>query len=331
MNVPSSSPAGSQTPMDESSIRPQSPPAPRRVAILGVGLLGGSFGLAIRKRFPGSTVVGVSRSESSRQAAIDRGAIHEATSDLRQACRDADWVVIGTPVDRIAEMAIAASEVCRDGTLITDLGSTKAGIVGAIEADATASRLFVGSHPIAGGEKTGAEHARDDLFQGRTTVLTPTERTDRGRLSLCRQIWESIGSRVVILSPQEHDEALAAVSHVPHLVASLLANLPDERSRELAGTGWLDTTRVASGDPEMWAAICAENRDAIVAQLDRAGAALREFRDAIAQDNTARLVDLLAIAKRHRDAARRPTGPPPDHSGAETFSRLSSGNEKMPE
>jgi prephenate dehydrogenase len=107
--------------------------------------------------------------------------------------------------------------------------------------------------------------------------------------------------------------------------------LPDDRSRELAGTGWLDTTRVASGDPEMWAAICVENRDAIVAQLDRAAAALREFRDAIAQDHTARLVDLLTIAKRHRDAAQRPTGEPPAHSGAETFSRLSNGNEKMPE
>lgn len=331
MNVPSHSPADSQTPTDESAIRPQEPPAPRRVAILGVGLLGGSFGLAIRKRFPDSTVVGVSRSESSRDAAIRRGAVHEVTSDMHQACENADWIVIGTPVDRIAEMAIGASEVCREGTLITDLGSTKAGIVRAIESDPKASRLFVGSHPIAGGEKTGAEHARDDLFQGRTTVLTPTEQTDNSRLSLCRRIWESIGSRVVVLSPQEHDEALAAVSHVPHLVASLLANLPDDRSRELAGTGWLDTTRVASGDPEMWAAICDENRDAIVAQLDRALASLREFRDAIAQDNTARLIDLLATAKRHRDAARRPTAVPPAHSGTETFSRLSSGNEKMPE
>ncbi len=214
---------------------------------------------------------------------------------------------MSTPVDRVAEIIIDIADVCDETAIVTDLGSTKATIVSAVESSGAACRKFVGAHPIAGGEKTGAQHAREDLFHNRTVVLTPTDATDAERIEKCKMLWQRLGSRVVVMSPQEHDHAVAAVSHVPHLVASLLANLPGEEPRRLAGTGWLDTTRVASGDPEMWTAICQENRLAIVAELDRFGDSVQQLKQAILHGKDAELRSLLDRAKRIRDAVANPT------------------------
>jgi prephenate dehydrogenase len=276
--------------------------SPSRVAVIGAGLLGGSFALAIRSRYPQATVIGVSRSQASRDAAIRRGAVHEAVEQPQQACEQADLVVLATPVDQIAALAIAAAEVCREDALITDLGSTKASIVAAVHQQPLAGSKFVGSHPIAGSEKTGADHARADLFESRCVVLTPVEATDPQRLQQAAAVWRSLGANVVVMTPEEHDRAMASISHVPHLIASTLANLLDVPLRSLAGSGWLDTTRVASGDPLMWTAICQENRTAIVAELERATAALQEFRSAITAGDDRRLMELLDSAKRCRDA-----------------------------
>lgn len=276
---------------------------PNRVAILGVGLLGGSFGLAIRRNYPASRVIGFSRTRSSRDAALLRGAVDEATDDARSACRDADLVVVATPVDRIAELAIVAAEVSRPDAMVTDLGSTKAEIVKAVEADRLARGKYVGAHPIAGGERTGAEHAREDLFRGRPVVLTPTSKTDPERLARSVEMWGGLGGQVVVMSPEDHDRNLASTSHVPHLVASMLAGLLPEQARDLVGSGWLDTTRIASGDPEMWASICLANRDAIADVLDQASCSLRNFREAVLAGDRDRLFRLLESAKRQRDAA----------------------------
>lgn len=277
--------------------------APDRVAILGVGLLGGSFGLAIRRRYPESRVIGFSRTRSSRDAALLRGAVDEATDDARSACRDADLVVVATPVNRIAELGIVAAEESRPDALVTDLGSTKADIVKAVEADRLARGKFVGAHPIAGGEKTGAEHAREDLFRGRPVVLTPTANTDPERLARSVEMWRGLGGQVVVMSPEDHDRNLASTSHVPHLVASTLAGLLPEAARELVGNGWIDTTRIASGDPEMWTSICLANRYAIADVLDQATCSLRLFREAVLAGDRDELFRLLEAAKRKRDAA----------------------------
>ncbi len=276
--------------------------SPRRVAILGVGLLGGSFALAIRSRYPQAVVIGVSRSPASRDAAVRRDAVHETTDDARIACQQADLVVLATPVDRIAALAITAAGVCSEHALITDLGSTKAGIVASIHQHPLASAKYVGSHPIAGSEKTGAEHARASLFESRPVVLTPVDATDPSRLGRAARLWQSIGARVSVMTPEDHDSAMASISHVPHLFASTLANLLDDPSKALVGSGWLDITRVASGDPEMWTAICQENRAAIIAALDQAAEALQQFRDAIIAGDDQRLYELLATAKQCRDA-----------------------------
>lgn len=282
--------------------------SPRRVAIVGAGLLGGSFALAIRGRYREATLIGVSRSQRSRDAAVRCGAVHEAVEDAKEACRQADLVVLATPVDRIASLAITAASVCSEDALITDLGSTKASIVVAVHKHPLAARMFVGSHPIAGSEKTGAQHARAELFASRPVVLTPIDQSDPCRVRRASELWQSIGARVVVMTPEDHDRVMALISHVPHLVASALANLLDAPCKGLVGNGWLDITRVASGDPEMWTAICQENRAAIIAGLEDVSAKLQQFRDAMIAGDDRRLYELLQDAKQTRDTAAAETG-----------------------
>lgn len=288
--------------------------SPQRVAIVGVGLLGGSFALALRERYRTAQVIGVSRSAASRDAALQRGAVDQAVADPLQACDQADLVVLATPVDRIAPLAIQVAGVCHEEALITDLGSTKGSIVAAVHQHAEAGRKFVGAHPIAGSEKTGAQHARADLFAARQVVLTPIDRSDPARVQRSTELWRSLGAHVVVMTPEDHDRAMAAISHVPHLVAAVLAGVLEDSSRPLVGNGWLDTTRIASGDPELWTAICRENAAAILAELDRTSESLAAFRAAIAQGDHRRLQELLARGQRCRDeilaeaAARSGTG-----------------------
>lgn len=242
---------------------------PRRAAIIGVGLLGGSVGLALRRAYPEIEVVGCARRRETLEAALQAGAATEVTSDLQTACEGADLVVVGTPVTMIAEQAIAAAAVCAADALVTDVGSTKAKIVRRVEADGSARGKFVGAHPIAGGERTGPQHARADLFDGRRVVLTPTSRTPPSQLERATVLWQTCGADVVCMSPEEHDEFLAATSHLPHLVAAALVSIIPQEAAPLIGTGWRDTTRVAAGCPEMWTAICRENSAAIRTQLQR--------------------------------------------------------------
>lgn len=298
----------------------------RRVAIVGAGLLGGSFGLAIREAMhmregvaPSSLdVIGVSRSEASRDAALRCGAVTSATACIEEACEGADLVVIAVPVDAIASMVVRASELCRDDALIIDLGSTKSKIVRSVDEHPRAQSIFVGTHPIAGSEKTGAEFAKADLFSGKTVIVTPGAATPGTLVERAESLWRAFGSHVVRMSPEEHDVAMASVSHVPHLVASMLAGLlagpqADTASQAekgplgvvaasgLVGSGWLDTTRVASGDADLWTAICRENGPAIVAELARAAGWLEQFSAKVQAGDFNAVRAMLAEAKRVRD------------------------------
>ncbi|WP_149497596.1 prephenate dehydrogenase [Roseiconus lacunae] len=280
------------------------PPKPEwlnRVAIIGVGLLGGSVGHALRRR--GVQVVGYSRRESTAQTAVRSGAIDEGHTTIGEACRGADVVVICSPVDKIATLAAQACEVLDDQTLITDVGSTKALIVDEIESKSTrAFRQFVAAHPIAGSEKTGVENAMPDLFDGKCVILTPNERTDATMLARAKQFWRQTGGSLVLMSPAEHDERLAAVSHVPHLISSLLATFPDDPSLPLVGSGWRDMTRVAAGDPEMWTAICNHNRPAILSQLDRFIEELKLVKTRLSDENVEVMYRWLARAKERKQS-----------------------------
>jgi prephenate dehydrogenase len=266
-----------------------------------VGLLGGSVGLSLRRS--GIHVVGYSRRPEGCRAAVEAGAIDEGCTQLEQACEGSDCVVVAAPVDKIAELAAAAADCLEPHALITDVGSTKARITEELlQRWPVAAARFVAAHPIAGSEKTGVEHATASLLDGKVVVLTPHPGLSTDVVERAEAFWRQAGGTVVRMSPHEHDRHLAAISHVPHLLASLLANFPEAESLPLVGSGWQDMTRVAAGDPGMWTAICQHNRHAIVQQLDRFAAELAELRTRVAGPDPAELMRWLEAAKRRKQA-----------------------------
>lgn len=272
------------------------------LTIVGVGLIGGSIGLAAKARGVARRIVGFGRDPEKLIQAHRLGAIDDASSDLANAVRDADLVVFCTPVDRIAEQILDAAPHCKRGTILTDAGSTKREIVAKVEASLPDHVDFAGGHPIAGSEKKGAEHASADLFVGRTVVLTPTEKTRGEAMQKIMHFWHALGATTCVLSPELHDQALALTSHLPHLVASALAASVPADWRNLAGTGFRDTTRIASGDPEIWTPIFLQNRAAVLQALTTLEHRFNLFREALATNDTARIEEFLSQAKRMRDA-----------------------------
>jgi prephenate dehydrogenase len=272
------------------------------LTIVGVGLIGGSIGLAAKKRGMANRVVGIGRHRESLERAKSLGVLDSFSLDLTSAVRDADVVVFCTPVDQIADQVLAAAPCCAAGTLLTDAGSTKGQIVKAIEGRLPAGVTFVGSHPLAGSEKRGPEHAEANLFQDRLTVITPTSQTEPAAVERTKSFWQALGSRVRLMTPEDHDRALALTSHVPHLLASALAGILPPELNELTATGFRDTTRVAAGDPGLWKAICEHNSHAILNALDSLTGRLDEFRNVLQTGDWSRLDSLLTQAKKVRDA-----------------------------
>jgi prephenate dehydrogenase len=274
----------------------------KAVAIVGAGLIGGSIGLALRERGLADSVIGIGRRQQSLRTARRVGAVTNTTVDLEKGVAEADLVIVCTPVGRIVEDARRAAAAAREGTLITDAGSTKRTIVEALDADLPRGCRFLGSHPIAGSEKTGASHARADLFVGRLTVLTPTKNTRAEDFDALEEFWSSLGSVVIQMPAGEHDRALAITSHVPHLTAAALASIQSECHFRLAGSGLLDATRIASGDPVLWRQIFQLNRENVLSALDQLEGRLTALRTAIANDDVATLEQILSVAKKNRDA-----------------------------
>lgn len=272
------------------------------LTIVGVGLIGGSIGLAAKRRGVARRVLGVGRQQASLDEALAVGAIDAAFLDPAAAVHQAQLTVFCTPVDKIAEQVVALAPGCAPGTLLTDAGSTKATIVEAIGNRLPSGVAFIGSHPLAGSEKKGPRFASPDLFHGRLTVVTPMPRADLGVVERIAGFWKALGSRVRIMLPEAHDRALAMTSHLPHLVASALAGILPPELHELCATGFRDTTRVAAGDPALWTGIFGHNRAALLAALDTLTVRLNHFQTALHADDRAAIDDLLAQAKRTRDA-----------------------------
>jgi prephenate dehydrogenase len=272
------------------------------LTIVGVGLIGGSIGLAARRRGLAGRVIGAGRQAATLEKARQLGAIDHVCSDLCEAVRRADVAVFCTPVTLIPEQVLTAAPACGNGTLLTDAGSTKGAIVRALDGKLPRGVRFVGSHPLAGSEKRGPEHADADLFQGRVTVVTPTPRTDGAALERTVDFWKALDSRVIVMGPDEHDRALAMTSHLPHLLASALAGVLPPELRELAATGFRDTTRVAAGDPSLWTGIFMQNRSALVEALGKLQDQVIDFKMALMTGDEAAIDALLARGKRSRDA-----------------------------
>jgi prephenate dehydrogenase len=272
------------------------------VTIVGVGLIGGSIGLAARQRGVARHILGVGRSKASLDRAVTAGAITHGHSEIGPAVTSADLIVFCTPVDRIARQVKEAASYCRPAALLTDAGSTKGAIVRDLEGELPAGIHFVGSHPLAGSEKKGVEHARPDLFEGRVTVVTPTPTSDACAVERVIAFWKALGSEVRLLDPEAHDRALATTSHLPHLLAAALAGVLPEEWRAFAASGFRDTTRIASGDPALWAAIFRQNRAALAEAMRPFGEQLALLLDAVDRDDEAGLLKLLTQAKQVRDA-----------------------------
>jgi prephenate dehydrogenase len=276
-----------------------------KLTVVGVGLIGGSVALAARRRGVAARVTGVDRQPQALERALERGLIDEATGELAAGVAGAEVAVFCTPVDHIAAGVLAAAPHCRPGALLTDAGSTKAAILRELAGRLPPGVSFIGAHPLAGSEKQGPEHARANLFDGSLVVLTPPAPPDDNALSGARAFWEALGARVAVMGAEEHDRALALTSHLPHLTAAALAGLVPPDLLALSATGFRDATRLASGDPGLWAAIFLSNRPAVLAALERLGEQLERFRQALSAGDREELEALLRQGKQVRDGLTR--------------------------
>ena len=272
------------------------------VAIVGVGLIGGSIGLAIKERRLARRVIGVGRRQSSLRQARAVGAIDHGTLRLDRGVADAELTVFCTPVDMIADQAAEAAPHCVPGAVLTDSGSTKHGIVERLERSMPDGVCFVGSHPLAGSEKRGVDEARADLFDDRVCVVTQTPRTAAQPLATVQRFWRALGARVITMSPESHDRALAYTSHLPHLAAAALSIVLPDGCRAVAATGFRDTTRIAASDPRLWSAIFLENADRLLEALGGYEQALTQFRVALESRDERHLLALWAESKEKREA-----------------------------
>jgi prephenate dehydrogenase len=287
------------------------------VAIIGVGLIGGSIGMALRSRRIAAHVIGVGRDQQSLDEAAQSGAIDRGTTDFDSGVSEADLVIVCTPVNRIAEDVYRAALAAPADVLITDVGSSKRQIVEAVERHARSSAAFVGAHPIAGSERRGASHARFDLLEGRVCILTPTPRTPLERTREALSLWTALGCRVVEMSPVEHDEVLAYTSHLPHAVAAALAGSVPAEWLPLAAGAYRDGTRVAAADTEIWSAIFRENRGPMLKALGTLQNCLDAFKYALMTDDEHAIRAWWEQARARRilfNAELGPAEPPRPHS-----------------
>ena len=245
-----------------------------RLAVIGVGLIGGSFALALKEAGAVNFVIGCGRSQENLRDALAAGAIDDATTDPEEAAKGADVVLLAVPVRAMAPLARRISHVLKPGAIVTDAGSTKEIVAAELFAHLPPHTRIVPAHPIAGSERTGAAAARADLFRGRRTIITKNGIADDDAIAVVKKLWEAAGAKVEFMDAHTHDLALGAVSHLPHLIAYALVETvmrwDDETPMlQFSAGGLRDFTRVAGSSPEMWADICMDNKDAILEAVRR--------------------------------------------------------------
>ena len=278
-----------------------------KLVIIGVGLIGASFALALKRARAVKHVVGVGRTRANLSAARRLKVIDEIQSDPARAVRDADLVLLATPVGQMAAVMAAVAPYLPPRAVVTDGGSTKRDVIACARRFLGANfRRFVPAHPIAGTEQSGAAAGFAELYRDRCVVLAPQAETDADAVRLVKRAWTSCGARVITLGAEEHDAIFAAVSHLPHVVAFALVNSLAQRrdARRVlgfSGGGLRDTVRIAGSSPEMWADICVANRDVLLAALDDYEDALEEARGAIEQGDSEALERLFERARAARE------------------------------
>ena len=283
----------------------------RRITIWGVGLIGGSLGLALKKNGFHGQRVGLGRNIGRLEDALEHDAVDVITTELAEGLRETDLVVLCTPValvPRLVQRIIESVDTQQHRIVLTDVGSTKSTLVETIEtqlqqeqrADALS---FIGGHPMAGSHETGVGAARATLFQKATCILTPTPNTDADALELIKNLWEFVGAVPHLLSPKTHDLLIGAASHLPHLVASLLTNTvanvetEDGQALDFTATGFRDSTRIAAGAPDLWTGIFIQNRDVLLSLIDDTVDNLTAFKTLLRTDNLVEIERLLLKAQ----------------------------------
>lgn len=281
-----------------------------RVAVIGIGLIGGSFALAAKRAGAVGHVVGVARSQTTRQGALEVGAADEVTGDAAEAAAGADLVYVATPVGAMPSVFQQISRSLSARNLVTDAGSTKAEVVAAARDLLPAEVTFIGGHPLAGSEQTGPLAARADLFEGHSYFLTPEEGNNTDHLSGLVEIVKALGAYPVLTSAQRHDQVVAATSHLPHLAAAALTNAvgkavgEEEKVGDFVGPGFADTTRLAAGSPELWRDILVTNREYVAGTISVLVEQLQRFGEALSRSDADQLEKLLEEARRWREKLR---------------------------
>jgi prephenate dehydrogenase len=280
----------------------------KKITLVGVGLLGGSLGKALRQGRHADGVVGYVRRAASIAECVEAGAVDSATCDLGQAVGGAGLVVLCTPLAQMRPLVEGMLPRLDARAIVTDVGSVKGTVVRDLEdLVAQGGGHFVGGHPLAGAEKTGVAAARADLFVNAVCVLTPTSRTHGPALAEVRQFWQLVGARVLEMSAEAHDELVSRSSHLPHLVAVQLASLVlDPRypaaQAMLCGSGFRDTTRIASSSPEMWRDIALANRENLDGALELFLRGLRDLQGALRAGDADAVARFFETARQRREA-----------------------------
>lgn len=285
----------------------------KQVTIVGVGLIGGSLGMFLKQNAMADSVVGVGRRIENLKTAIELGAIDRYVSDAKDGVREADLVILATPVDTYERHVKEWGSCLKSGAIVSDVGSVKGALVEQVERLLPNNVRFVGAHPIAGKEKTGVAAGSVTLFKGARCILTPTKRTDPQALRTIRALWEAAGSVVLTMDPVLHDKVLGAVSHLPHIAAFALINAltevqqttPELDLLAYSGGGLRDTTRIAASSPEMWRDIFLWNRDNLVRQIETYERYLRQLKHLIQSGDGPAIEQELERAKRVREQLNR--------------------------
>lgn len=268
-----------------------------KVAIVGVGLIGGSIALAIKKKQLANEVIGVSRHKKTLLKALKNRAIDKGSKDLN-IIKEADLVILATPVSTILNLAPMISKIIRPDCIVSDVGSTKQRIVSKL------GKIFphyVGSHPLAGSEKRGIANAHPDIFKGSLCILTPTKNTNSKAQEKIKKLWCQLGAKVFFLTPTTHDKILSFVSHLPHVIAFSLIKIIPKKYLGFASTGLKDSTRIAASDSELWLDIFLSNRKNMLKTIDLFQENLLRIKSAIHKKDKKLLSKILKEAKRKRD------------------------------
>lgn len=283
-------------------------PLINKLAIIGVGLMGGSLALALREKGEVGEVLGIGRGLANLEEAKRLGIIDSFTQNISEGVRDADVVIVATPVGSIVDIIAENQKHMKDGAIITDVGSVKGDIVDGVDSIIDDRLHFVGGHPIAGTEKSGASAAFPDLYKGSRCILTPTQKTNKTALDKVSRMWQTAYADVIVMGTEEHDKILAAISHLPHMVAYALVSTVDgvndfeEGILKYSAGGFKDFTRIASSSPEMWRDICLMNRSAVIDMIDRFTVQMADIRAMVEKGGDVELLENFKRSKQARDS-----------------------------